>query len=71
MHRTFGRDLKIDPGKLTCAYRFSPANWEGKMRFFGAALVCIAVLYGVDAFFFDGRHGDGMDRVISSIYQHW
>ena len=41
------------------------------MRFFGAALVCIAVLYGVDAFFFAGGYGDGMDRVILSIYQHW
>jgi hypothetical protein len=71
MHQTFRRDLKMDSGKLACAYRFSPANWEGKMRFFGAALVCIAVLYGVDAFFFDGRYGDGMDRVISSIYRHW
>jgi hypothetical protein len=71
MHRTFGRDSKIDSGRLTCAYRFFPADWEGKMRFFGAAFVCIAVLYGVDAFFFDGRYGDGMDRVISSIYLHW
>jgi hypothetical protein len=40
------------------------------MRFFGAALVCLAVLYGVDVFFFDGLYGNGMDRVISSIYQH-
>jgi hypothetical protein len=71
MHRTLGRDFKIDSGKLTRACRFSPANWEGKMRFFGAALVCIAVLCGVDAFFFDGRYGDGIDRIISTIYQHW
>ena len=41
------------------------------MRVFGAALVCIAVLYGVDAFFFDGRYGDGIDRVISNIHQRW
>jgi hypothetical protein len=71
IHRIFGRDLKIDSRRLTCAYRFSPADWEEKMRFFGAALVCIAVLYGVDAFFFAGGYGDGMDRVILSIYQHW
>ena len=41
------------------------------MRLFGAALICIAVLYGVDAFFFDGRYGDGEDRVVSNNYQNW
>ena len=41
------------------------------MRFLGAALVCIAVLYGVDAFFFDGQYGQGIESAISDIYQHW
>jgi hypothetical protein len=50
---------------------FSPDDWEGKMRLFGAAFVCIAVLYGVDVLFFDGRYGDGVDRVVWNIYRHW
>ena len=37
------------------------------MKSLGAALVCIAVLYGIDAFFFDGRYGHGMDHAISDI----
>ena len=41
------------------------------MRFLGAALVCVAVLCGVDAFFFDGQYGQGLDRAISDIYRHW
>ena len=41
------------------------------MRPLRAALVCIAVLYGVDAFFFDGWDGHGIDRAISDIYRHW
>jgi hypothetical protein len=41
------------------------------MKSLGAALVCIAVLYGVDAYFFDGQYRHGMDRAISDIYRHW
>jgi hypothetical protein len=41
------------------------------MRFLGAALVCIAVLYGCDAYFYDGRYFAGLQREISDIYQHW
>jgi hypothetical protein len=41
------------------------------MRFFGAALVCIAVLYGVDAYFYNGQYLAGLERAISDIYQHW
>jgi hypothetical protein len=71
MHRIFGRDWNLVSVKLTCADRFSPAHWEGKMKFFGAALVCLAVLYGVDAFFFDGRYGHGLDSAISDIQRRW
>jgi hypothetical protein len=27
--------------------------------------------YGVDAVFFDGRYGDGVDRALWNIYQQW
>jgi hypothetical protein len=35
------------------------------------ALVCIAVLYGVDALMFDGRYLAAINSVISEIYAHW
>jgi hypothetical protein len=41
------------------------------MRFFGAALVCIAVLYGVDAHFYDGRYKGGVEHLLSDILRHW
>ena len=41
------------------------------MKALAAALICIAVLYGVDAFFFDGRYFAILDRVIFQIYVHW
>jgi hypothetical protein len=41
------------------------------MRFLDAALVCIAVLYGVDAYFFGGRYGQGIENTISDIRQRW
>jgi hypothetical protein len=71
MHRIFGRDWNLVSVKLTCADRFSPAHWEGKMKFFGAALVYLAVLYGVDAFFFDGQYGHSLDSAISDIQRRW
>jgi hypothetical protein len=41
------------------------------MRFFGAALVCIAVLYGVDAHFYDGRYKGSVENLLSDILRHW
>ena len=41
------------------------------MRFLGAALVCIAVLYAVDAQFFGGQYKDGMRHALSDILRHW
>ena len=41
------------------------------MRFLGAALVCIAVLYGFDAYFYDGQYFAILERSISDIYQRW
>jgi hypothetical protein len=38
---------------------------------FGAALVCIAVLYGVDALMFDGRYAASVTAVLSDMYAHW
>ncbi len=36
-----------------------------------AALVCIAVLYGVDAFAFDGRYFGAVSREIYELYVRW
>jgi hypothetical protein len=36
-----------------------------------AALVCVAVLYGVDALLFDGRYFFGVSSVMSDLYAHW
>ena len=37
---------------------------------FGAALVCIAALYSIDALMFDGWYADVVGRVIAEIYAH-
>ncbi len=39
----------------------------GKDEVFYPALVCIAVLYGVDAQFFAGQYTDGIERALSDI----
>ena len=41
------------------------------MRFLGAALVCIAVLYAADAQFFGGQYKDGIRHALSNILRHW
>jgi hypothetical protein len=41
------------------------------MRILGAALVCIAVLYGMDAYFAGGRYFASLQREIADIHQHW
>jgi hypothetical protein len=41
------------------------------MRFAKAVLVCSAVLYGIDSFWFDGRYVDLSSRIISTFYVHW
>ena len=56
---------------LLCADRCSPLGMGDDMRFLGAALVCIAVLYGMDAYFYDGRYLASLQRQIADIYQHW
>jgi hypothetical protein len=35
------------------------------------ALVCVAVLYGIDALMFDGRYMAIVSSVISETYAHW
>jgi hypothetical protein len=35
------------------------------------AIVCIAVLYGVDAVGFDGWYFAAVKHVISDVYLHW
>lgn len=41
------------------------------MKELTAAVVCIAVLYGVDAIFCDGRYCAVVSSVISQVYMHW
>jgi hypothetical protein len=41
------------------------------MRFLGAALVCVAVLYGFDAYFYNGRYFANLQQELAQIYQHW
>jgi hypothetical protein len=50
--------------------RLSIPDWEAMMRV-GAALVCIAVVYGFDALVFDGRYASGIFGMISDLYVHW
>ncbi|HTP91790.1 MAG TPA: hypothetical protein VMJ52_08655 [Xanthobacteraceae bacterium] len=41
------------------------------MRPLIAAVVCIAVLYGIDATWFHGFYYDAIVRLISTIYRQW
>jgi hypothetical protein len=41
------------------------------MRSLGAALVCIAVLYGFDAYFCNGWYFASLQHEIAEIYQRW
>ena len=41
------------------------------MRFLAAAFVCVAILYGFDAYFYNGRYFIGLQGEIADIYQHW
>jgi hypothetical protein len=41
------------------------------MKCLGAAAVCIAVLYGVDVFWFDGWYFASTDRMLSEFYRQW
>ena len=41
------------------------------MRFLGAALICIAILCGFDAYFEDGSYLASLHREIADIFQHW
>ena len=41
------------------------------MRIVSAVLVCVAVLYGIDAYFYNGQYLASLQRELSDIYQHW
>jgi hypothetical protein len=41
------------------------------MREITAAIVCIAVLYGVDAFWFDGRYFAAASLALRQVYVYW
>jgi hypothetical protein len=40
------------------------------MRVLGAALICIAALYGFDAYSYNGWYLASLQREIADIYQH-
>jgi hypothetical protein len=41
------------------------------MRILGAALVCIAVLYGLDVYLYNGQYFASLEHGLSDIYRHW
>jgi hypothetical protein len=49
---------------------FLPLDGRDEIRL-GAALVCIAVLCGVDSFFFGGQYATIVERIISEICRRW
>jgi hypothetical protein len=69
MYEIFEMEQNLFSAKLCCSFFCPPLRDHA--RFLAAALVCIAVLYGVDALFFDGQYGQGIERTISDIHQHW
>jgi hypothetical protein len=65
------RDSNFTKVILPFADRCSPLRLGADMRFLGAALVCIAALYGMDAYFSNGRYFASLQREIADIHQHW
>ncbi len=41
------------------------------MRLLVTALVCIAVLYGIDAYWFNGLYFAAVESLASQIFAHW
>lgn len=41
------------------------------MKCLGASLVCIGVLYGLDATLFGGWYFTGVDRMLSQFLRQW
>jgi hypothetical protein len=41
------------------------------MRSLAVVLIFVAVLYAVDAHFFDGRYASGVEQMTSDILHHW
>ena len=41
------------------------------MKCLGAMTICIAVLYGVDAAWFDGWYFGMVDHMLNDFYRHW
>jgi hypothetical protein len=41
------------------------------MMKFGATLVCITILYGIDTLMFDGRYTAAVTSLLSEAYKHW
>jgi hypothetical protein len=42
--------------------------WSKRMKPLGIALVCIAVLYGLDAYWFDGLYFTAASHLLSQIF---
>jgi hypothetical protein len=41
------------------------------MRFLGAAIICIVILYGIDVYCFDGRYLAILIGMVSDIRTKW
>ena len=59
----FGGNPRIDNGLPF----FVPTKGETKLKPLGIALVCIAVLYGLDAYWFDGLYATTATHLLSQI----
>lgn len=42
-----------------------------ELRHIAAAAVCIAILYGIDAWWFDGSYFGAANRALRDVYVHW
>jgi hypothetical protein len=62
--------------ELETVRRYSSVRWVfsrglgGKDEISRRRTLCIAVLYGVDAHFYDGQYKSGMEHLLSDIIWH-
>ena len=46
-------------------------RWEAMMRHLSSLAICGAVLYGIDAIWFNGWYFAAINRAIMEIYVRW
>jgi hypothetical protein len=67
MHRVFGRSYNSALSRITALLRVGSAQ----MKSLVAATICIAVLYAIDALWFDGWYFTFLNRAIYVVYVRW